>query len=228
MTEKNRLYRLSGLLYLIVVITGMFSLVYVPKQLFIYNNPTNTYNNILNNETLFRLSIVSSVVCYISFGLLPLYLYRLLRSVDEFIAKLMVFFAVVSVPISIYNLHHKYAILSLVDKIETQDISERYIQTMIYLKLYDQGIFIATIFWGLWLLPFGYLVYKSGFMPKVLGILLMLGCFGYVINFFGHTLSSDYKLLFIRKIMSVLPSIGELSTCLWLLYVGFRNKNIES
>ena len=65
-------------------------------------------------------------------------------------------------------------------------------QVLFYLNQYDNGILILLIFWGLWLFPFGYLVFKSEFLPKFLGVLLMLGCFGYLINLFGNTLIPNY------------------------------------
>ncbi len=95
---------------------------------------------------------------------------------------------------------------------------------MLYLNQYDNGILITTVFWGLWLLPFGYLVYKSGFFPKILGILLMLGCFGYLINYFGNTLSNNYGTIGISPYLGLLPAIGEIGTCLWLLFVGAKEK----
>jgi len=227
MISKRKISRIAGLLYLVVVVTGMFSLAYVPKQLFVWDNPSKTFENILTNETLFRLSIASSVICYVTFIFLPVFLYRLLESVNSFVAKLMAILAIISVPISLINLQNKYAVLSLIDlskQQNAQSIQETYKQTMLYLNQYDNGILITTVFWGLWLLPFGYLVYKSGFLPKLLGILLMLGCFGYLINLFGNTLSSHYGASGISQYLGLLPAIAEIGTCLWLLFVGAKNK----
>jgi hypothetical protein len=139
----------------------------------------------------------------------------------------MTLFAVISVPISFYNLHNKYSILSIIGiskKGNSQAGSELTEQVMMYLNQYDNGIFITTLFWGLWLLPFGYLVFKSGFLPNILGILLMLGCFGYIINFFGNTLSDDYSSYKISTYLRFLPAIAEIGTCLWLLIVGIKVK----
>lgn len=228
--SKERIARIAGLIYLVVVITGMFSLAYVPKQLFVYDNAELTFRNILNNESLFRLSIASSVICYTAFIFLPVALYQLLKSVNELYSKLMIVLAFISIPISFYNLTNKYAILSLVrcSKQESaQAMGEFHQQTMINLSQYDNGIFIATVFWGLWLLPFGYLVFKSGFLPRILGVLLMLGCFGYLINFFGNTLSGSYSSLAVKKYIGLLPSIAELGTCFWLLVMGVKEKRIN-
>lgn len=227
MENKRKVSRIAGALYLVVVLTGMFSLAYVPKQLFAWNNPAKTYNNILNHETMFRLSLASSVLCYTAFIFLPVVLYYLLRSVNGKIATIMALLAIISVPISLVNLQNKYHILTILDGLRQSNVpagSELHNQVMLYLNQYDNGILIATIFWGLWLLPFGYLVYKSDFLPKVLGILLMLGCFGYLINFFGNTLSGNYERLGVSQYIGLLPAIGEIGTCLWLLFIGAKNK----
>lgn len=228
--NRKRMARSAGLIYLIVVITGMFSLAYVPKQLFVYDNPDLTFKNILNNETLFRLSIVSSVICYTAFIFLPIVLYQLFKQVNEHFSKTMMILAIVSVPVSFYNLTNKYAILSIVSDSKqepVQAMDDLYQQTMMYLNQYDNGIFITTVFWGLWLLPFGWLVFKSGFLPRILGVLLMLGCFGYLINFFGNTLSGSYSSLAVKKYIGLLPSVAEMGTCFWLLVMGAKGKRIN-
>jgi hypothetical protein len=205
----------------------MFSLAYVPKQIVDYDNPELTFNNILNKETLFMLGIASSVICYTAFIFLPIVLHLLFRPVNELYSKAMMVLAVISVPISFINLHNKYAILSIVSdsKLKTVTVNdELYQQIMMYLNSYDNGIFLTTLFWGLWLLPFGYLVFKSGFLPRILGVLLILGCFGYLINFFGNTLSGNYSSYVISKYLRFLPAIAEIGTCLWLLIIGIKVK----
>src|SRR5258707_3569315 len=117
--------------------------------------------------------------------------HKLLSSVNKTHAIVMVMLAAVSVPISLVNLLNKFAILTLVSKanyLSAFEPEQLNAQVMFYLDSYNSGIQIASIFWGLWLFPFGYLVFKSGFLPKIIGILLMFGCFGYLINFVGNFL----------------------------------------
>lgn len=223
MTDKNKMARIAGLLYLVVVITGMFSLAYVPGQLFVWDDAAKTFGNIRERESLFRMSLASSVVCYIAFIFLPIVLYRLLRSVNERQAKVMALLAIIGAPISFINLQNKYAILDLIGVSKNTGISELQDQVMSYLNQYNNGILVTTIFWGLWLLPFGYLVYKSDFLPRLLGIFLMLGCFGYLVNFFGNTLSPHYGSTGMPGYLRMLPAIGEIGICLWLLFFGARN-----
>ena len=190
-----------------------------------------TFNNILKNENLFRLAIFSSVICYLAFIFLPLVLRELFKAVNNFVANIMVVSVLVSIPISFFNLYNKYLILDIIHKEEYLKIyneSQQQSLVMFHLNQYDYGIFIATFFWGLWLFPFGYLVYKSGFIPKIFGILLMLGCFGYIVNFSGNTLFANYQDWGISKIIGKIPSIAEIGICLWLLIVGIKNsKKVE-
>ena len=230
MIANKKIARISGLLYLIVVLTGIFSLAYVPKNLFIWDDATKTLENISSSELLFRFSIISSVICYTAFLFLPILLYKLLRDVNTTYAKIMVILAMISVPISFSNLQNKLAILSLIRKenyLSNYSSAELETKVMFYLNQYDNGILLSMLFWGLWLFPFGYLVYRSGFLPKILGCLLMLGCFGYIINFTGDILIKDYSEIGISKFISLPATLGEIGICLWLLVVGAK-QNMRS
>ena len=230
MDANKNTARSAGFLYLIVVLTGMFSLAYVPSKLIVWDDPAKTFQNIRTFESLFRLSLVSSALCYTAFLLLPFVLYRLLRSVNETAAKLMIALAAVSVPVSILNLQSKYAVLSLINGAHCPGIfneSQIQSQMMMLLDNYDNGILIVQIFWGLWLLPFGYLVYRSGFLPKVLGILLILGCVGYLTSFVGNTMMVDYSQTVIAPFVRLPATLGEIGTCLWLLIRGINEKTLS-
>lgn len=227
MTNQKTTARLAGLIYLIVVLTGIFSLAYVPSQLIVRTDANQTFQNITSAKQLFRLSIASSMLCYIAFLLLPLILYKLLSPVNNTWAKLMVIFAVVSVPISLVNLQHKFAILTIISEVaflKAYSAEQLQSQVMMQLDNYSSGIVIVQIFWGLWLLPFGWLVYKSGFLPKVLGVLLMLGCVGYLIRSFGETIFQNFDQYTITKFVTLPASVGEIGICLWLLIVGVKKK----
>lgn len=219
--------RLAGVFYLIVVITGIFSLAYVPSKLIVWDDAAKTFQQIAESQTLFRMSLVSSAICYVAFLLLPFILYRLLDSVNEIAAKLMIILSVVSVPISMLNLQNKYAVLTLINGtnyLKNFGESQIYSQMMLLLENYDKGILILHIFWGLWLFPFGFLVYKSGFLPKILGILLMLGCCGYLVNFVGNTMFENFGGSLISNIASKPAAFGEIGTCFWLLIRGINEK----
>ena len=178
---------------------------------------------------LFRLGIVSGILTFLTFLLLPLALYKLLHEVNKGFASLMVIFALVSVPISFVNILEKFSILNLISKPEyLQHLGKTELQTqvMLHLSNYNNGIELSQIFWGLWLFPFGYLVYKSGFLPKLLGIFLMAGCFGYLITFFGGILYSDFYKTVFSDIVGIPASVGEIGSCLWLLIMGTNKLKI--
>jgi hypothetical protein len=142
----------------------------------------------------------------------------------------MVALAVVSVPISLVNINHKLEVLTLISKANFLNVfqeNQLHAQVMLSLERYSNGIESVSIFWGLWLLPFGYLVFKSGFLPKVLGIFLMMGCFGYLINFIGDLLFPGYADLGIASFISIPGSIGEIGICLWLLIMGPKEKSVS-
>lgn len=229
MDSKKKTARISGLLYLIVVLTGIFNLVYVPSKLIVWDNASVTFNNILESETLFRLGIMAGIICYTAFLILPIVLYKLLNQVNKTYAIGMVTLAVISVPVSLINLLNKVNILTLIRKAEylqAIEADELQAQVLLYLDFYNNGIKIVSVFWGLWLLPFGYLVFKSGFLPKILGIFLMVGCFGYLSNFIGGFLFQNYADLRIARFVSLPASIGEIGICLWLLIIGTKDKRI--
>lgn len=224
MTTNKKTARIAGVLYLLVVLTGIFSLAYVPSKLIVGDDPGLTFTNIKASETLFRLGIVSGLLCYVFFLLLPVPLYKLLKPVNEFYAKLMLLFAVISVPISFINIQNKFAVLSIIEGENLKAFTNEQMQSqvMFYLHQYDNGILMVSVFWGLWLFPLGYLVYRSGILPKFLGIVLMLGCVGYLINFLGNSLIADYSDLGISKYISKPATIGEIGICLWLLIMGAK------
>lgn len=227
MTTENKTARLAGLLYLIVVLTGLFSLMYVPSKLIVRENPALTFQQIFQSSQLFRLSIAGSMICYIAFTLLPLVLYRLLKDVNGAYAKLMVILALISVPISFLNLQTKFSVLTIVEGtgyLKAFNAEQLQAQVMFLLNSYNKGILIVQIFWGLWLFPFGYLVCKSGFLPRILGVFLMLGCVGYVLNVLGRTIIPDFSDYAISGYITLPASIGEIGMCLWLLITGVKNR----
>jgi len=224
---KNNTARLAGFVYLLVVVTGIFNLVYVPSQLIVWADAAATVSNIKSNEFLFRAGIAAGVLCYIFFLILPFILYDLFKSINKVCAVLMVVFAVISVPLSLFNMIDKFNVLTLLSGAQYLDvftIEQLNAQVMLMLKSYNKGIMIIQIFWGLWLFPFGYLVVKSGYVPKFFGVLLMLGCVSYLIKFFGVILFPSVD---IPSYIGRPGSLGEIGICLWLLIMGMKDKTLK-
>lgn len=227
MDSTKKTARIAGALYLVVVVSGIFSLLYVPSQLIVWDDASATVANIVASELLFRLGIVSGLICYLAFLVLPLVLHELLKPVNKTYALLMVVLAVVSVPIAYINMISKLDVLTLISGGEytnAYQADQLHAQVMLLLESHNNGILIVQLFWGLWLLPFGYLVFKSGFLPKIFGILLMAGCFGYLIDFLGYFLFPGYGDTIIPTLVGLPASLGETGICLWLLMVGIQEQ----
>lgn len=221
--------RTAGLIYLVVVLTGILSLGYIPSLYINMNDAEYTYSQLTDNSFGFRVGIAAGFICYIAFLFLPLPLYRLLAHINRDAAILMVLLVVVSVPISLLNWTNKLDVLSILS-LDADNIGmpREQLQTAIMLSLqkYSNGVIVAKIFWGLWLLPFGYLVFKSNMLPKLLGLFLILGCFGYLIDVFGRILFPEFSQSAFGSYVIMPASIGEIGTCLWLVIFGARNRNL--
>jgi hypothetical protein len=227
-TNQNTLVntaRIAGGLYLLLILFGIYSLLYVPSQIIEWDNATQTAANIRENELLFRSGIVLGLLAYLVFLFLPLQLHQLLSSVHKRAAILMVVLAVISVPVSLLNYGHQFAALSLARGTGyLSNLTHANLDPMVlmHLEQYYDGNLIAQLFWGLWLFPLGYLVFRSGFLPKILGLILMVGSVGYTLDFFGRALYSEYGATAIAAFITIPASIGEIGICLWLIFMGAR------
>jgi len=217
--------RVAGLLYLVTVVTGMFYLGYVPSQLANHGDAAARVAAILQAQTLFRLGIAAELICHAAFLLLPLALYRLLADAGRNAAMLMVAFAAASVPLAYANVTHRFEVLSLLgdaEYLKAFTSTQLHAQVMLQLDAYRQGLLVLEVFWGAWLLPFGYLVFRCGFLPRLLGVLLVLGGMGYLADVLATLLLPSYPASAVADYILLPASLGEIGTCLWLLAVGVR------
>jgi Domain of unknown function (DUF4386) len=215
--------RIAGAIYLSMVFTAPFSLIYVPSKLIVRGNAAATADNIMAHETMFRLSILGDLIGQVIFVCLAIALYRLLRDVSKPWAWLMVAFVLVSAAVCFMNVLNNIAALILfrgAEFLSAFDKPQRDALGMLFLRLHSHGIFIAEIFWGLWLFPFGLLVFRSGFMPRFIGVWLMINCFGYVALSVIALFFPDYYQAAFRYSQPVL--FGELVVMLWLLIKGAK------
>lgn len=205
------------MLYLIVVVSGMFCLAYVPAQV------GTTLAEASAHAGLFRAGIAAFLVMQLAFLLLPLALYRVLADVNREVAILMVALAVTSVPIGLAALMHRMEALSLLQA--TMNHSDADFAAC--LQRHGHGLRVASLFWGLWLLPFGGLVLRSARLPRVLGMLLILGGIGYIVQVFGGLVPA-FAESGARQYVGIPAAIGEIGTCLWLLVFGARAARIDN
>ena len=215
--------RIAGGIYASMVFVGPFSLIYVPTKLIVRGDATATATNVLAHQTLFGFGIMADMAGAVIFISLAVALYRLLSGISVPWALLMVGFAFVSAAVGFVDTLNNIAALHLFrgrEFLSVFDQTERNSLGMFFLRLHSQGIFMNELFWGLWLFPFGLLVYRSGFLPRWIGVWLMINCFGYVILspiglFFPAYYGAAFKLA-----QPVL--FGELAIMLWLLIKGAK------
>lgn len=203
----NKTARIAGFLYLLVAVFSGFA-ASVRSNLIVPADAAATVHNIAASGTLFRLNIASDLVGQIFHIFLALALYELLKTVNKNQALLMVILALIPVPMAMLNQLNQFAVLPLLSGTD-------YTQVMFFLNLQNEGVLIAQIFWGLWLFPLGYLVFKSGYIPRILGVLLVVAGLGYLIDSFGKFLLPSYGLT-----ISLFTFVGEVLLLLWLLIKG--------
>ena len=218
--------RVAGLLYLFGSLFGIVRLIYVPNTLFVYGNATATANNIAAHELLFRLGIVSYLLCAALWIFVTLALYRLFKEVNQALAVLMVILGSLMVtPIFFVNTVNDAAALLFIrggGYLSVFDKPQRDAFARLFLDLHHQLDLANEIFWGLWLIPFGLLVYKSRFLPRILGVWLIIACFAYLALSFTGFLFPAYEDQAGNIAQPIM--LGELATMLWLLIMGANEK----
>lgn len=178
MSSTRQQARVAGLLYLLMGFSAPIGLLYVPGKLIVSGNATATADHLRAGEGLLRLGIASELFHQAVQVFLVLALYRLFKAVNEAQARQLVTLgALVSVPIVFVNVLNEIAALVLVsgsDFLAVFGKPQLDALAYLFLRLHGQGIFVASIFWGLWLFPFALLVFRSGFIPRWLGVPLIL------------------------------------------------------
>jgi len=221
--------RFAGLLYVLISIPGVFALIYVPSKLIVHANATATATNIAAHETLFRLGIAAELIGQTGFIFVALALYDLLKGVNQRHAVLMVTLIVVAIPIAFLNELNAIAAVVLVhgaDFLSLFDQPQRDALAMLFLNVHGYGFDVAGIFWGLWLFPLGLLVYRSGFLPRILGVALMVNCFAFLISSLTSLVLPHYEAL-VHGWMRPFH-FGEQAFMLWLLIMGAKPRPLAS
>jgi len=217
--------RVAAFVFVLIFILGMSTELFIRPGLIVPGDPAGTVKNIAASEVLFRLSIVSDLVRQALLMLLPLILYKILKPVNKTIALLMVIFALICVPISLLNELNHFAVLLLSNGssfLPAFKADQLNALVKFFLELRKYGTFISQIF-SFWVILLGYLVFKSGYLPRILGILLMIGGLSYTI------LAVLFFILptFDATLFGLLPFISESLFYLWLLIKGVNVKNFE-
>ena len=217
--------RRAGLLYLLAGFTAPFALLYVPRTLTVSGDATATADRIRASESLLRLGIGAELLGTILSIFVVFALYRLFRGVSEIQASWMAALFLVSLPVSLLNLVNHLAALTVAsgpDYLSAFDRRQLDALAYLFMRLHNQGIVIAQVFWGLWLFPFGILVIRSGFIPRFLGVLLFLAGSGYIAASGAVLLLPRYAR--VTSQASMILGFGELAIILWLLIWGAKDQ----
>lgn len=221
----NRIARLTGLLYLIQVPLSILGVLYVPMALIVPQDALATVNNIVSSEMVFRLSIIAALTVQLSHMIIVLLLDKILSPVNKTLSMLMVVLMLTSVPITMLNELLNFGILILTDAppfLSSFSAGQLNSLVMLFHSLHEDGIFIAQIFWGLWLIPMGILILRSDFLPKVLGYITLLVALSYGVDFFTGMLAPQFGIAFTETI-----GFLEILFPLWLLVRGVNAEKWE-
>ena len=225
MTSSKKTARIAGFLYLIFIATSIFANAFGRSNIIVYGDAAVTAKNIMAAAGLFRMGFMSDLISAAFFILTAWALYVLLQPVNKHLALLFVLLNLGGVAIQCINMLNLFAALLLLsgaDYLKVFQAEQLQSLAMLFLTLYKNGFIIAQLFYGTWLLPLGYLVFKSGFLPRILGILLMVDCFGVLIWFFQIFLLPNYEVISYPSF--VVGFIAEFSLSLWLLIKGVKEQ----
>jgi len=195
-------------------------------KLIVLEDAIATANNIQASEFLFRIGFVSDVLAGVLFLLAAWALYVLLKPIDQNIALLFLLLNLGGVAVQCLNMLNLFSAVLLLGGagyLNVFQIDQLQALGMLFLNLYKNGFMIAQFFYGAWLFPLGYLVFKSGFLPKLLGIVLMIECFGWLLYPFQFFLFPNFTV--ITYFSFAIGFIGEFSLTLWLLIKGVKEQN---
>jgi hypothetical protein len=214
-------------MYLVMSIAAVVAFSNVPTWSIVGGDALAIANKIAASPMLYRIGVLSDLVAQVLFVFLVLALFELFRGVDTKLAALMVALVLVQVPMAFANMLLGIAPLVLLsgdDYLRVFDKGQLEAMALGFLNLRGYGIKASMAFWGLWLVPLGLLVFRSGFIPRILGVLLIVGCFGYLAT--GAT-----SLLFPAYAHAVNAltglAVGEIVIVFWLVIKGARTESVE-
>jgi hypothetical protein len=226
MTSRKRTARIAGLWYLGFTL-GPFYLLYVPSQTIVQNDAAATAVRLLGHETLFRWGMLAETLGVVIFIGLSLALYRLFEDVDRHRARQLVALVLISCALSLAGLVFTASALLVFrggGTVAAFDDHTRQAIGMLLVSMHGQAVGINQMFWGLWLLPFGWLVVRSRFLPRWLGWWLLLDGVAWVVVGTAWFLAPQYNNALFRYLQPVF--LAELAAMLWLLIMGAKEQPV--
>jgi hypothetical protein len=226
MNTNKKTARMAGILYLIYIVISIFADVLGRSKLIVLGDATTTAGNIMASAWQFRIGFVVDLVAAVLFLLTAWALYVLLKPVNKPLALMFLLLNLGGVAVWCFSdlfLIASQLLVSGADYLKVFQVDQLQALAMLFLYIYKNGFSgIAQIFFSAWLLPLGYLVFKSGFLPRILGIVLMVECFGWLMFPIQFFLFPGYVV--ITYLSSAVGFIGEFSLMLWLLIMGAKDQ----
>jgi hypothetical protein len=227
--SPKRLARIAGLLYLVVGILGAFAFAAVYSTMYVAGDAAATASNLIANTGLVRIGVAADLIQVTFWVFLSLTLYALLRHVSAYAARAMVVLVAIGASISFLNILFEFQGM----RVATDPTFTAAVGTagsnalaMMMLDLQHYGYYIAGIFFGLWLVPLGYLAFKSNMFPKVLGIVLVVGGIGYLADTLAAFVAPELTAT-IHPLAALLGIVAEVSLLGYLLVKGVRSARVE-
>lgn len=230
MNSNNKLARAAGFLYLIMIIAGGFAEAFVREGLTVSGDAVATASNILASEQMYRFGFVADLLTLICTIVLSLIFYILFKQVNKNLSLLALIFSIIASAVMALNLLNQLAPLLLLHDtsyIKTFTIEQLQTLSLFFLNLQSQGYGISLLLFAFYFPIIGYLVYKSNFLPRILGVIYTIAGLGYLTNSLTMFLSPHLAGMLFPYVL--LPAfIGETSMSLWLIFKGIKMSEIKS
>jgi len=210
--------RVAGVFYLVTIVAGLFAEVFVRGKLIVSGDALATAHNVVGAENLYRYGFAADLVGTAGYIVVTLLLYDLLKPVNRSLSLLAAFFSLVGCAIGgLASLGQLGALFFLGGAHYLSAFNSVQLQAMAYLsiKFHAQGYLVGLVFFGFYCLLIGYLVFKSTFIPRIIGVLMAIAGGGWLINSFASFVAPDLNFT-----LAAITGIGELALTLWLLVMG--------
>jgi hypothetical protein len=218
-SSPKRLARIAGLLYLVVGIFGGFAFAAVYSTMYVAGDAAATAGNLVANPGLVRIGVAADLIQVTVWVFLSMTLYALLRHVNAYAARAMVVLVAIGAAVSFVNILFEFEGMRVATAAATAGSGAL---VLVLLDLQHYGYAIAGIFFGLWLIPLGYLAFTSGMFPKALGIVLVVGGVSYLLDTLAAFVAPELTPA-IHPVAALLGGVAEISTLAYLLVKGVRS-----
>jgi len=223
--SPKRIARIAGIFYLIVAIFGGFAQAFVYPKVYVAGDAATTAGNVLANAGLVRAGVVADLIQATAWVFVAMTLYMLLKHVKKGVASAMVVFAAMGAGITCLNAGFEFEALRVATgavNLSALGTAGSNALSLLLVDAHHYGLLTAQIFFGLWLVPMGYLAYKSGWFPKALGIVLIVSCVSYLVDLLAAFLAPEVSVQ-IHGLLSIPPTIAEPWMLGYLLLIGVRS-----